>query len=63
MNRRHPDYDHSRRREHDVDSAKEIQHLKEQLMKKDNEVQLVRAQKVCRISAYERTFSMTILDG
>ena len=48
MSRRHPDYDQSRRREHDVDSAKEIQHLKDQLMKKDNELQLVRAQKVCR---------------
>lgn len=47
MSRRHPDYDHTRRREHDVDSAKEIQHLKDQLMKRDNEVQLVRAQKVC----------------
>ena len=47
MSRRHPDYDFSRRREHDVDVEKEIRHLKDQLTKKDNELHLVKAQKVC----------------
>jgi hypothetical protein len=47
MTRRHPDYDFTRRREHDVDVEKQIQHLKDQLNKKDNELQLVKAHKVC----------------
>ncbi len=47
MARRHPDYDFTRRREHDVDVEKQIQHLKDQLNKKDNELQLVKVHKVC----------------
>ncbi|CAF0757494.1 unnamed protein product [Adineta steineri] len=45
IKRRHPDYDSSRRREHDVDIEKDIQHLKDQLNKKENELQLVKVQK------------------
>jgi hypothetical protein len=50
MARRHPDYDFTRRREHDVDVEKLIQSLKDQLNKKDNEVQLAKVQKVCPLS-------------
>ena len=46
LSRRHPDYDASRRREHDVDAEKEIQRLKDALNKKDNDLQLVKVQKV-----------------
>ncbi|CAF0756953.1 unnamed protein product [Adineta steineri] len=45
IKRRHPDYDSSRRREHDVDIEKDIQHLKDQLNKKENELQLIKVQK------------------
>jgi hypothetical protein len=54
MKRRHPDYDPSRRREHDVDIEKEIHRLKDELNKKDHEFQLMKAQKVCvKIKNYE----------
>ncbi|CAF2033481.1 unnamed protein product [Rotaria magnacalcarata] len=45
INRRHPDYDPNRRREHDVDVEKEIQRLKDELHKKDVELQSIRIQK------------------
>jgi hypothetical protein len=47
MTRRHPDYIPSKRREHDVDVEKETQRLKDELNKKDNELQLIKVQKVC----------------
>jgi hypothetical protein len=47
MTRRHPDYHPSKRREHDVDVEKETQRLKDELNKKDNELQLIKVQKVC----------------
>ncbi|CAF4388574.1 unnamed protein product [Rotaria socialis] len=47
INRRHPDYDPNRRREHDVDVEKEIQRFKDELHKKDVELQSIRIQKVC----------------
>jgi hypothetical protein len=46
MQRRHPEYDPSRRREHDVDVEKEIHRLKDELNKKNNELQIVKGQKV-----------------
>ncbi|CAF5087185.1 unnamed protein product [Rotaria sp. Silwood1] len=45
INRRHPDYDYSKRREHDVDIEKEIQRLKDELNKKDTELQIIKVQK------------------
>jgi hypothetical protein len=47
MRRRHPDYEPRRRREHDVDVEKDIQRLKDELNKKETELQLIKAQKVC----------------
>jgi hypothetical protein len=47
MHRRRPDYDPSRRCEHDVDIKKEIHRLKDELNRKDHEFQLMKAQKVC----------------
>ena len=46
MTRRHPDHDPIRRREHDVDAEKEIQRLKDELNRKDTDLQLIRVQRV-----------------
>ena len=48
MARRHPNYDPNKRRERDVDVEKEIQRFKDELNKKENELQLIKVQKVCR---------------
>ncbi len=63
MSRRHPDYDFTRRREHDVDVEKQIQLLKDQLNKKDNELQLIKVQKVRSLSylKIEKNNSIEIL--
>ncbi|CAF0919113.1 unnamed protein product [Rotaria sordida] len=45
IKRRHPDYDPSKRREHDIDVEKEIQCLKDELNKKDTELQMIKVQK------------------
>ncbi|UJR37708.1 hypothetical protein I4U23_030403 [Adineta vaga] len=45
MTRRHPHYDPNKRRERDVDVEKEIQRLKDELNKKENELQLIKVQK------------------
>ncbi|CAF4122767.1 unnamed protein product [Rotaria sp. Silwood2] len=45
INRRHPDYDASRRREHDIDAEKETQRLKDELNKKETELQMIKVQK------------------
>ncbi|CAF0800499.1 unnamed protein product [Adineta ricciae] len=45
MARRHPNYDPNKRRERDVDVEKEIQRFKDELNKKENELQLIKVQK------------------
>ncbi|CAM4953272.1 unnamed protein product [Rotaria socialis] len=45
IHRRHPEHDPDRRREHDVDTEKEVQHLKEELRNKETELQLIKMQK------------------
>ncbi|UJR08525.1 hypothetical protein I4U23_012788 [Adineta vaga] len=45
MQRRHPEYDSSRKREHDVDSEKEMQRLKDELHSKETELQMIKVQK------------------
>lgn len=47
IKRRHPDYDYIRPREHDVDVEKEVQRLKDDLNKKEIELQVLKAEKVC----------------
>lgn len=46
MTRRHPDYDGTRRREHDIDAEKQNQHLKDELHKKNKELHEIKSQKV-----------------
>ncbi|CAF5204555.1 unnamed protein product, partial [Rotaria magnacalcarata] len=45
LHRRHPEHDPDRRREHDVDTEKEGQRLKEELRNKETELQLIKMQK------------------
>ena len=49
MQRRHPEYDSGRKREHDVDSEKEMQRLKDELHSKETELQLIKVQKVRKL--------------
>jgi hypothetical protein len=49
MNRRHPEYDTNRKREHDIDIEKENQRLKNELQSKETELQNIKVQKVCEI--------------
>ena len=51
MHRRHADLDPNRRREHDVDMEKEIQRLRDDLKGKENDMQVMKVQKVGRIDA------------
>ena len=51
MHRRHGDLDPNRRREHDVDMEKEIQRLRDELKAKENDMQVMKVQKVRRIDA------------
>ena len=46
MKRRHSDYVPTQKAHSDVDADKEIQRLKDELHKKDTELQVVRVQKV-----------------
>ena len=48
MNRRHPDYQAVRRVERDVDAEKQIQRLRDELTKKELELQGIRAMKVLK---------------
>ncbi|CAF0822227.1 unnamed protein product [Adineta ricciae] len=61
MQRRHPEYDSGRKREHDVDSEKEMQRLKDELHSKETELQLVKVQKTAdeeRIREREETIRL-----
>lgn len=63
MARRHPNYDPSRRRERDVDVEKEIQRFRDELNKKENELQVIKVQKVCqRIDHTHSTFIYTSIE-
>jgi glycerol-3-phosphate cytidylyltransferase-like family protein len=60
--RRHPGYEPSRIVEHDVDTTKEMQRLKDELNKKETELQVTRVQQVGDlVSMYQTYESCSIL--